>query len=249
MAPVTRFVLVALCLAFGPVRAADMTLDKLIERHTAAMGGKQAIERVRSVQFALTIVEPSFAVDGIYRADRDLRMRIDVYADGERVYTEAYDGSKAWQMGDDGVPHEPNAQGTAALRNGILLPGKLFGLHESQRTGNKLRQLERETVDNTSFYVVELETSGGDVHRLYIDPESWLIERTRVHKALHPDNDPTEKWFESRLTDFRKTDGVVRSFKSVEIDLESGAVVQTTIVKEVVTNPSLESSVFQRPAR
>ena len=39
---------------------------------------------------------------------------------------------------------------------------KLFGLHESRRTGNKLR----------------------------------LIERTRVRKAVHPDNDPTEKWFE-----------------------------------------------------
>ena len=90
---------------------------------------------------------------------------------------------------------------------------KLFGLHESRRTGNKLR----------------------------------LIERTRVRKALHPDSDPTEKWFETRLTDFRSVDGVLRSFKSVEVDLESAAVVQTTAVKEVVTNPSLESSVFQRP--
>jgi hypothetical protein len=243
-----RLVLIALCLAIaGPIRAADMTLEQVIERHTQAMGGKQAIESVKAVQFALTIVEPTFSVDGIYRADRDLRMRIDVYADGKRVYTEAYDGSKAWQMGDDGKPHEPNAQGTAALRNGILLPGKLFGLHESRRTGNKLRLLERETVDNTSFHVVELTTVGGDVHRLYINPDSWLIERTRVRKALHPDNDPTEKWFESRLTDFRRTDGVLRSFKSVEVDLESGAVVQTTTVKEVVTNPALENEVFQRP--
>jgi len=243
----TRFILSALCLVTsGWADAADLTLAQLIERHTEAMGGKPAIERVNSVQFALTIVEPKFTVDGIYRADRRIRMRIDVYADGKRVYTEAYDGRKSWDMGADGVAHvaEPDAASTAALRNGVLLPGKLFGLHESARTGNELRLLDREIVDAKNYYVVELATAGGQVHRLYIDPQSWLIERTRVYKALHPDVDPTQQWLESRFTDFRKVDGVMRSFKSVDVDLKTGAFVQTTTVKEVVTNPALADSLF-----
>ena len=91
------------------------------------------------MQYALTIVEPQFTVDGVYRADRNLRMRIDVYANGKRVFTEAYDGRRAWQMGDDGIPREANAKGAAALRNGVLLPGKLFGLHEAHLTGHKLQ--------------------------------------------------------------------------------------------------------------
>ena len=233
----------------APACAAELTLEQVVERHTEAVGGRPAIERVRSVQFALTIVEPQFTVDGTYRADRDLRMRIDVYADGKRVFTEAYDGHRAWQMGDDGIPHEANAKGTAALRNGILLPGKLFGLHEGRVAGYELQLLGRETVDKTNFHVVKLTTAGGDVIRLYINPENWLIERTRVKKALHPDVDPTEKWLETQLSDFRRSDGVLRSFKSVDIDLESGAVIQTTVVKEITTNPSLDDSLFQTPPR
>jgi hypothetical protein len=53
-----------------PLHAAEVTLEQVVARHTAAVGGREAVERVRSVQYAVTIVEPTFTVDGIYRADR-----------------------------------------------------------------------------------------------------------------------------------------------------------------------------------
>ena len=227
--------------------AQDLTLEQLIEKHTKAIGGRQAIAQVRSIEFALTITEPQFTVDAIYRADRTPRMRIDIYADGNRVFTEAYDGRKAWQIGDDGVPSEPGEKGTAALRNGVLLPGKLFGLHESGLTGNKLKLVGRETVAGTNFHVIELTTSSGDAQMLYISPDTWLIERTRLKKALHPDVDPTEQWLETRFSDFRKSDGVLRSYSHVEVNLESGAIVQTVRVREIVSNPAFDVSLFDRP--
>jgi hypothetical protein len=230
----------------APVHAAEVTLEQLVARHTEAVGGRDALERVRSVQYALTIVEPTFTVDGIYRADRKLRMRIDVVAAGKRVFTEAYDGHDAWEMGGDGVVHPSNEKGTEALRNGILFPGKLFGLHETPLTGNKLQLLGRESVDKTSYHIVKLTLPGGQVTQLYVNPDNWLIERSRVKKALHPDADPTEKLFETRYADFRQTDGVLRPFKSVEVEVESGAVVQTTTVKEVVTNPALDDALFRK---
>lgn len=243
----TELVLIATCSwALTPLHAAEVTLEQVVARHIEAVGGREAVERVRSVQYAITIVEPKFTVDGIYRADRKLRMRIDVVADGKRVFTEAYDGREAWEMGGDGVVHPSNEKGTAALRNGILFPGKLFGLHETHLTGSKLRLLGRETLDRASYHVVELTLPGGDVTQLYVNPDNWLIERSRVKKALHPDADPTEKLFETHFSDFRKVDGVLRPFKSVEVEVESGAVVQTTSVKEVVTNPVLDDALFRK---
>src|SRR5262245_6412211 len=110
-----KLVLIAMCAwALTPLHAAEVTLEQVVAQHTAAVGGREAVERVRSVQYAITIVEPTFTVDGIYRADRKLRMRIDVVADGKRVFTEAYDGRKAWEMGGDGVVHPSNEKGTAA---------------------------------------------------------------------------------------------------------------------------------------
>ena len=240
-----QVILIVVCISMHHAHALDMNLDQIVEHHTQAIGGKAAIERVKSIEFSLNIVEPKFNVDGIYRADRKLRMRIDIYAGVKRVFTEAYDGRKAWQMGDDGTPKEASPKGTAALKNGILFPGKLFGLHESRATGHKLKLMGREEVDNKNFYVVKLTTAEGDVTQLYVNPENWLIERTRVKKALHPDIDPKEKWSETRFSDFRKSDGLLRSFKSVQVDLESGEVMQTTTVKQITTNPPLDDSLFQ----
>src|SRR5262249_47876356 len=66
------------CLLF----ADDLTLSQVIEKHDAAVGGKQAVQSTQSTRIKLTIQEPKFEVDGVYVADRKLRMRIDIY-DGD----------------------------------------------------------------------------------------------------------------------------------------------------------------------
>src|SRR5437764_13768532 len=78
----------------------SLTVDDVIERNTKAMGGRAAIEAVQSIEVNLHIVDPGFEVDGIYRAARPGRMRIDVQAGGKQVFTEAFDGQKGWQSHD-----------------------------------------------------------------------------------------------------------------------------------------------------
>src|SRR5688572_4027664 len=94
--------------------AADTTVEDVLNLNKAAMGGPEAIEKTRSVEIHLTIQEPKFTVDAVYGADRKIRMRIDVYADGNRVFTEAFDGKEAWQMGEDGKVKDISSEGKAA---------------------------------------------------------------------------------------------------------------------------------------
>src|SRR5712671_2110214 len=81
---------------FGCNRHA-LTVDDVIARNTKAMGGRAAIEAIHSVEINLHITDPGFEVDGIYRAERPGRMRIDVQAGGKHVFTEAFDGERGWQ--------------------------------------------------------------------------------------------------------------------------------------------------------
>lgn len=80
-------------------RSDSISLDEIVERNTNAMGGRAAIEGVQSIQIDLHIKDPSFEVDGTYYATRPGKMRIDVSADGEPVFTEAFDGQRGWQWG------------------------------------------------------------------------------------------------------------------------------------------------------
>lgn len=240
--------LVILVVAFqgqGAV-AQELTLQQVIARCTEAAGGKAAIEAVQSVRIRLTIEEPTFKVEGDYRADRKLQMRIDIYSDQKRVYTEAYDGKNGWQMGD-GPATDSKPEGSAALLHGIITPGKLFGLHEQEAIGNQLELVGREIVDKVNYYMLKLTLKDGFVLQYYVNPDTWLIERSRDVRALHPDLDSTLKPKETVYSDFRKVAGVVRSFKSSTVDLNTGAVLSTDSILEVETNPKLDDAQFQKP--
>jgi hypothetical protein len=246
---VKLFFLFFLILVSTSVTAADSEalLQQVLDLHTRSQGGKEAMEKVKSVQMELTIEEPEFTVDAVYIADRNIRMRIDIFAQGKRVFTEGFNGAQGWQMGEDGKAKQASPLGSVALRNGIFLPGKFFGLHELRSLGHQLTYEGRETVDKISYHVLNLTLDSGTEVRLYLHPETGLIERTRDTKALHPDIDPTLITTETRNSDFRKVDGFVRSFQSVKTDLKSGKVLQKTIVKSIKFNPVLDPALFQMP--
>lgn len=225
----------------------SQTVDEIINRNTEARGGREAIEAVRSVAVDLHIVDPDFAVDGTYRAVRPGKMRIDINADGKHVYTEAFDGRRGWQWkgkGTETVEESPKA--TAALRHGVELPGNLYGLHELRQRGHRIALLGREEIDSVKYYLLELTLADGYVTTLYVDPISWFITRRRDVRPLHVDIDPTPTTIEQRMSDFRKVAGVMFSFANTETDLKTGKVLETTTVRDIVANPTIDDGIFEK---
>ena len=229
--------------SFGCSRS-PTTVDEVIERHTKAMGGRAAIEAIQSIEFDLHITDPKFEVDGTYFAARPGKMRIDVNAGGDHVFTEAFDGQKGWE--GKGTSQKPATEkATAALRHGVELPGKLFGLHELKARGHRIELAEREKIDGISYYVLRLTLNDGYATTLYVDPNSWLITRRRDIRPLHVDVDPTPTTIEQRSSDFRTISGVQFAFASSETDLQSGKVLETTVVRSVKINPPLAPFIFE----
>jgi len=223
-----------------------LTVEDVIERNTSAMGGRAAIEAIHSIEINLHITDPGFEVDGIYRAARPGRMRIDVQAGGKQVFTEAFDGQQGWQSHDQSEPEPASPKAAAALRHGVELPGKLFGLHEMKQRGHKIDLVGRETVDGIDYYVLRLTFGDGYATSLYVDPQSWLITRRRDVRPLHVDVDPTPTTIEQRISDFREIAGVRFAFASTEIDLKTGKQLESTKVGSIKVNPPIDESIFKR---
>ena len=227
-------------------RAPD-TVDEVVERNTRAMGGRQAIEAVHSVAIDLHIVDPGFAVDGSYRAARPGKMRIDVKAEGKHVFTEAFDGRRGWQWKGEGTATiEASAKATAALRHGVELPGHLYGLHELRQRGHRIDLIGREKINGVDYYALRLTLDDGYVTTLYVDPKSWLITHRRDVRALHVDIDPTPTTIEQRMSDFRQVAGVWFAFANTETDLKTGKVLETTTIRTITVNPSLDEAIFEK---
>ena len=243
--PFLRSSLAALAIALPGCDRAPLTLDQVIERNTKAMGGRAAIEAVKSIQVDLHIVDPGFEVDGIYRAARPGRMRIDALMGGKHVFTEAFDGQHGWEWAK-GNQEAASDEASAALRHGVELPGKLFGLHELKERGHRLELIGREKVDGIDYYVLRLTMDDGYTTTLYVDPKSWLITRRRDFRPLHVDIDPTPTTIEQRSSDFREISGVQFAFASKEIDLKTGKVLESTKVNKIEVNPSINQSIFDK---
>src|SRR5262252_9441983 len=132
-----------------------LTLDDVIARNTEAMGGRDRIESVQTLEVTLHIKDPAFEVDGVYHAARPGRTRVDILNNGRCVYMERFDGAKGWQWNGK-EEKEEGAVPTAALRHWVELPGNLFGLHEMQKRGHRLALTGRERIDGTDYYVVRV---------------------------------------------------------------------------------------------
>lgn len=226
----------------------DVSLEELVRRHTEAVGGEAALDSVRRLRVDLRIVEPELTVDAVYRVDRRGRMRIDVFADGRRVFTEAYDGDEAWQMGTDSATvTRAEDQAAAALWHGTQYPNNILALNDMEKQGHNLALAGRDTLEGVAYHVLRLTLSDGSETDWYVHPGTWRIERRRDVRALHPDQDATERRIETRWSDFRPVAGVLRPFRSRQVDLATGEVLQRTEVKRIEVNPEFPDDVFGRP--
>lgn len=224
----------------------SVSRDEIIERNTGAMGGRRAIEAVQSIQIELHIKDPSFEVDGTYYAMRPGKMRIDVSAQGKHVFTEAFDGQNGWQWEGKGEQKPATEKATAALRHGVELPGKLFGLYELRARGHKMKSIGREQIEGVNYYVLQLILNDGAAISLYVDPNSWLVTRRRDVRPLHVDVDPTPTTIEQVSFDFHDVEGVKFPFATAETDLNTGKLLESTITKSVKINPTLPPTLFDK---
>jgi hypothetical protein len=227
-------------------RSDSLSLDEIVERNTDAMGGRAAIEAVQSIQIDLHIKDPSFEVDGTYYAARPGKMRIDVSAEGKHVFTEAFDGRSGWQWEGKGEQKAATEKATAALRHGVELPGKLFGLHELKARGHGLKSVGRERIGGVNYHVLQLILNDGYAVSLYVDPDTWLVTRRRDVRPLHVDADPTPTTIEQVSSDFRDVNAVKFPFATAETDLKTGQLLESTVTKSVKINPTLPLTLFDK---
>jgi hypothetical protein len=222
-----------------------LTVDEVIERNTAAMGGRAAIEAIQSIEVSLHITDPAYEVDGIYCAARPGRMRIDISSADKHVFTEAFEGRRGWEWnGKESKTTSPGA--TAALQHGVELPGKLFGLHELRQRGHQVELVGREKIEGINYYALRVTLGDGYRTTLYVDPENWLITRRRDVRPLHVDIDPTPTTIEQRSSDFRTISGVRFAFAGSETDLKTGKVLETSQIKSTKINPPIGPSFFEK---
>ena len=217
----------------------------VIEANTRARGGAAALDSVKSIRVDSKIIEPGFEAVGRYYARADGKMRIDVFKECKRVFSEGLDDEGAWEWPASLESARVAPEGGAkALRHGIEF--NLFGLNRYAGRGNKIDLIGREMVKGSSLYVLKVTLNDGFVTYRLVDPKSWMIVRSRDFRAYHPGIDPKQKWIETEYFDFRKVGRVKEAFQTRTWDMTKDAVIGTGQTLQVVHNPDILPDLFSR---
>lgn len=210
-------------------RGQIMGVEEILKNNLIAVRPELSFENMENLEKILEISEAQYTLVARYRATSDRQMRIDVFSDRSRVFSEGKDGDGVWEWpGGKDAPEDVHHDGIGALEHGIEF--NLFPLAELARRGHEIELVGSETIRDKEYFVLKITLSDGFETYRYVNDDTWLVDFSRDFRAFHPGVDNTKKNLETRYDRWEQVDGVVFASRSQNFDLESGAIIATTLV-------------------
>ncbi|MDD3643655.1 MAG: aspartyl protease family protein, partial [Candidatus Krumholzibacteria bacterium] len=210
---------------------------EMLDRHARALGGREAISRVRSVVSSGELVLLPGGMRGEVRSwsARPCRSRTEARL-GIFTVRQGFDGERSWMVGPNGMlqimrdEDSRRSQVTACLLESFayLEPGGPF----------EVEDLGEAIDDSARCAVIGLSPDGGYPCRIFLDRLTWLVRKIEI--------DAFAGTVEQRFDDYRETAGVLfpRSIATTQ-----GSIGQTMAVTvlELEVNAGIDPAIFLPP--
>ena len=240
--------LVVECLLAGavcPLGAAPVpSADEIVARYVAARGGAERLAALHSVIYRGTYREGTHAND--HAAMAIMRPWYKLVGDPERPdpeFAEGYDGS-AWEYyGDPGIVLRTVGPASAASRHGLWIDG---ALPDYRSKGSTIEVLGVEPIAGRDAWRLRVTMRDGFQEEEFVDAKSFLQVASRKVAPIHAFGERVSS--ETRFGDWRPVQGVLFPFRSEEVEIGTGRVLNTMQWREIVVNRSLDPAVFSPPS-
>lgn len=237
----SRVFLIAVFLAASAAVAAraqkDPDPEGILDLHAEALGGREAIARVRSVASTGELVLLPAGMKGEVRSWSALpclsrtEARLGIFA-----VTQGFDGERSWMVGPNGMlqvmrdEDSRRNQATTCLIESFayLDPGGPFGIEP----------LGKATDDSIPCSILEFSPPDGYRFRIWFDERTWLARMIEI--------DALNGTVEQRFDDYREVSGVLFPFRSTTTRKAIGQTLAVT-VSGLEVNPSFDPAIFLPP--
>jgi photosystem II stability/assembly factor-like uncharacterized protein len=235
--------LLASALFCRPSLALD--LDEIISRHVAALGGKENIAALHSLQLSgkMTFGDGDFSISLASSTwyKRPGMIRQDASLQGLTAIS-AYNGSEGWQMqpfGGRKDPERSSADDSKSMAQSADFEGPLVGWKEK---GFTVSYLGTEDVDGTPALKLKIVRPTGDFEYDFLDPDYYLVIRVERHLFVRG----TEQIDESDYSNYENVAGVWIPF-AVESGGKGAPKNQHLVVEAAEPNAAIEDAMFHFP--
>ena len=223
------FILLLVCAQFAQAQ----TVDEVINKHVAALGGKEKLSKIQNV-----VMEGSLNVQGteislnLTQVNNKLN-RQDINAMGMHGF-DMMTATEGWQyMPFQGMqkPEPKTADEVKESQSDLDIAGPLV---DYAAKGHKMELVGKEDVDGTECYKIKASLAGGKQLTLFIDPASSMIIRTKEKRKMNGQ----EMDLQTDFSDYKDVEGVKMPYS---ITQQFG----TVLITSIKVNQTIPDSAFK----
>jgi len=239
---IRRLLLTAAALAVLSPLAAAETLDEVLAKHYAAMGG---LEKIRAVQSARVtgkmMMGQGMEAPFVMEKARPNRFRMEFVFQG-MTGVQAYDGKTGWRVMPFLGKKDPEPVPSEALKEMEEEADFDGPLVDWKSKGHAVELVGKEDIEGTPAYKVKAALKNGNVNTYYIDAETFLTLKEEGKRTIRG----TEVETESSIGDYKQVEGLTLPF-AVESGAKGSQQKQKMVTDKVELNPKFEDARFVMP--
>lgn len=236
----TNKLFIALVAACISTSSFAQTVDEIVEKHVAALGGLDKLKGVTTL-----VTDRSLAVQGMeiptkttLVVGKSLRSESTVMGNS---MIQVIDDAKGWMirptmMGGTGEPEDMPADQIKQQESQLDPFG---GLVDYKEKGNKVELVGKEKLDKKDVYHLKLTAKDGQVIDEFLDANTYLISKVKANMNGQDG--------EITFSDYKDFEGVKFAGSMDITNPQMG--VMTFITNKVIINSKVDESVFKKPTK
>lgn len=232
-------------LATAAPAAQSLTADQIIEKHLAASGGREALSKLtsRRATGTVTIGTPGGDLTGPIeistKAPNKLRVAIQLDltpmgVNDKMVIEQKFDGTAGWMINSMQGDTQITGNQLDNMRNNTF-PTPLL---DYKTAGAKVELQPQETIEGKPRLVLLVTPKSGSAIRLYFDPETYLLVRTKA-TVNTPEMGEVEQIGD--VSDYRTVDGFKIPFHVVNWNSQQSVTIK---LEKIENNVTIDDAIF-----
>lgn len=236
----TNKLVVAALALFVSVGAYAQTVDEIVDKHVAAMGGMDKLSAVKTVarEQSIAVQGMEIPVKSIVVVGKSMRSESSIMGNS---MIQVVDGGKGWKvvpamMQGTGEPEDMTAE-ELKQQSGQLDP---FGaLVNYKSKGSKVELVGKEKVGKADAYHLKVTTKDGQTIDQYLDANTYLVSKVKMIANGQEG--------EILLSDYKDTEGV-KFANTMEMESPQAGTL-TFVTNKITINGPVDETVFKKPTK